>query len=269
MNTKLNFDVLDDLLADIYGFLPKLFFGILFIFFSWLLLKLLLFLIKKSLKFAKIDALTKKLNDISFLSPNFKFKPEKIILIFVKWFFILVFIIIGAELLDLELISNQVGKLLGYLPKFFSALTIFIFGLYGATYLKKSLQSLLRAIDVGGSKIVSNILFIVLAVFISIISLNQAGINTDIITSNLLLIIGAVLAAFTIAFGLGSRDLIFRLLLGFYAKKTFQVGQCIKIDNKEGVISAIDNITMIVVFADNKVVYPIKHVTNSKVEIIG
>ena len=240
--------------------LPKLFFGLLFILFAWLLLKLILFVVKKSLKFAKIDVLTDKLNDISFLDADFKIKPEKIILIFV---------IVGAEVLELNLVSNEVGKLLGYLPMFFSALAIFVFGLYGATYLKKSIRTLLKAIDISGSKVISNIVFIVLFIFVSIISLNQAGINTDIITSNLLLIIGSVLAAFSLAFGLGSRDVIFRLLLGFYAKKTFHVGQRIIIDEKQGVISAIDNITMVVTFVDNKIVYPIKYITNSRVEIIA
>ena len=240
--------------------LPKLFFGLLFILFAWLLLKLILFVVKKSLKFAKIDVLTDKLNDISFLDADFKIKPEKIILIF---------IIVGAEVLELNLVSNEVGKLLGYLPMFFSALAIFVFGLYGATYLKKSIRTLLKAIDISGSKVISNIVFIVLFIFVSIISLNQAGINTDIITSNLLLIIGSVLAAFSLAFGLGSRDVIFRLLLGFYAKKTFHVGQRIIIDEKQGVISAIDNITMVVTFVDNKIVYPIKYITNSRVEIIA
>ncbi len=269
MKKKLNFDVLDGLLNSIINFLPKLFFGFLFILFAWLLLKLLLFIVKKSLKFAKIDVLTKKLNDVSFLNSDFKIMPEKIILVFVKWFFILVFIIVGAELLELDLISNEVGKLLGYLPRFFSALALFVFGLYGASFLKNSLKTLLKAIDVNGSKIISNITFIILSIFVSIISLNQAGVNTDIITSNLLLILGSFLAALTLAFGLGSRDVIFRLLLGFYAKKTFQVGQRIVIDEKQGVISAMDNITMVVTFTDSKVVYPIKYVTNSRVEIIA
>lgn len=269
MNTELNFNVLDGLIDSMTRGLPKLFFGLLFILFAWLLLKLILFVVKKSLKFAKIDVLTDKLNDISFLDADFKTKPEKIILIFVKWFFILVFIIVGAEVLELNLVSNEVGKLLGYLPMFFSALAIFVFGLYGATYLKKSIRTLLKAIDISGSKVISNIVFIVLFIFVSIISLNQAGINTDIITSNLLLIIGSVLAAFSLAFGLGSRDVIFRLLLGFYAKKTFHVGQRIIIDEKQGVISAIDNITMVVTFVDNKIVYPIKYITNSRVEIIA
>lgn len=267
MKNDLNFNLLDELLQNIYDFLPRIVFGILFIIAAWLLLKLIMFIIKKSLKLTKISYLKDKLNNVPFVNSDFKIDPEKIILVFVKWFFILIFIIIGAEILNFDLISNEVGKLIHYLPQFFSALLIFVFGIYGANYLKKTLRTLLKAVDISGSKAISNILFIILVVMVSIMSLNQAGFNTDIITNNLFLILGAVLASFTIAFGFGSRDIVYRLLLGFYSKRNFTVGQRIVIDEKEGVIDAIDNISMVVVFNGNKVVYPIKYIANRKIEI--
>lgn len=103
---------------------------------------------------------------------------------------------------------------------------------------------------------------------VSIMSLDQAGINTDIITNNLILILGAVMVSLAISFGLGSRDVVFRLLLGFYSKRNFKIGQRIKIDEKEGVILAIDNISLLVKFEDTKVVYPIKYIANSRIEIV-
>lgn len=268
MKTDLNFNLLDELLRNTYEFLPKIIFGVLFIVLAWLLLKLILFIVKKSLKFTKISFLTEKLNSLSFLNADFKIDPEKIILVFVKWFLILIFIIVGAEILNFNLISNEVGKLIHYLPKFFSALLIFVLGIYGANYLKKTLRTLLKAIDINGSKVISNILFLILVVMVSIMALNQAGFNTDIITNNLFLILGAILASFTIAFGFGSRDIVYRLLLGFYSKRNFSVGQKIVVDEREGVIDAIDNISMVVVFNDAKVVYPIKYISNKKIEII-
>ncbi|WP_191859783.1 mechanosensitive ion channel family protein [Hanstruepera ponticola] len=268
MKTDLNFNLLDELLRNTYEFLPKIIFGVLFVVLAWLLLKLILLIVKKSLKFTRISFLTEKLNNVSFLNADFKIDPEKIILVFVKWFLILIFIIVGAEILNFNLISNEVGKLIHYLPKFFSALLIFVLGIYGANYLKKTLRTLLKAIDINGSKVISNILFLILVVMVSIMALNQAGFNTDIITNNLFLILGAILASFTIAFGFGSRDIVYRLLLGFYSKRNFSVGQKIVLDDKEGVIDAIDNISMVVVFNDAKVVYPIKYISNKKIEII-
>src|SRR5690606_13130995 len=220
------------------AFLPKFIFGILFIIVCWIILKLVLFVVKKTLKFSKIDALTKKLNEFPLLNSNIDIKPDKIILIFLKWFLILIFIVIGAELLNLSLLSNEIGKLINYLPRFFSALIILIFGLYGASYLKKSIRNLLKVVGVSGSKAISNIVFILLFIMICIMAMDQAGINTDIITNNINLILGAVMASFAISFGLGARDVVFRLLLGFYTKRNYNIGQKIIIDEKVGVILA-------------------------------
>lgn len=269
MNTKLDFRLLEELWNKVGEALPKVIFGILFIIISWLLLKVILYIVKKSLKFSKIDYFTNKINEVPLLGLDLEIKPQKIILIFVKWFLILVFIIIGSDLLNLDLISQEVSKLVNYLPKFFGALVIFIAGMYGAAYLKKSIRSLLKAIDINGSKVISQIVFIILTVVVSIMTFNQIGLNTEIITNNLFLIVGAILASFAIAFGLGSKDVILRLLLGFYSKRNFKVGQQIIIDGNKGVIKSIDSITLVVAFDDKKIIYPIKYISNSKIEILN
>jgi len=268
MDVKLNFTLLEDLWRKINEALPKVVFGLLLIIVLWLLLKLILYIVKKSLKFSKIDHLTQKINEIPILDSTLKIEPEKIILIFVKWFLILVFVIVGADLLGLDLISREVSKLIDFLPRFFSALVIFIAGLYGAAYLKKSIRTLLKAVDINGSKVISQIVFVILVLVVSIMALNQAGLNTEIVTNNLFLILGAILASFAIAFGLGAKDVILRLLLGFYSKRNFQIGQKIIINGKKGTIESIDNIAFVVVFDDRKVVYPIKYISNKKIEIL-
>jgi hypothetical protein len=139
----------------------------------------------------------------------------------------------------------------------------------GAAYLKNGLRSILKAMDVNGSKLMSQLLFVMLAIMVSIITLNHIGLETDIITNNLFLIIGTILASFTIAFGLGSRDIIFRLLLGYYSKRNFRIGQNILIDGNKGIIESIDNITFVVIFEDKKVVYPIKYISNRSIEILN
>lgn len=123
--------------------------------------------------------------------------------------------------------------------------------------------------DVNGSKLMSQLLFVMLAIMVSIITLNHIGLETDIITNNLFLIIGSILASFIIAFGLGSRDIIFRLLLGYYSKRNFRIGQNILIDGNKGIIESIDNITFVVIFEDKKVVYPIKYISNRSIEILN
>lgn len=273
MIDKLNFQLLDELwlkVCDvIYDIFPKVILGILFIIVSWLIIKGILFIVKKTMKLSGIHKLNKKINEIPLLNSTIKIEAEKIILFFIKWLLILVFIIIGSDFLGMNSMSKEVSKLIDYLPRFFSGLVIFILGLYGATYLRNFIRSFLKVIDVNGSNIISQIVFVMLSLMVFIITLNHVGLDTDIVANNLLLILGSILAAFTIAFGLGSKDIILRLLLGFYLKRNFQVGQRIMIDGKIGFIKSIDNITLVVAFEDRNIFYPIKYISNKNIEILN
>ena len=72
-----------------------------------------------------------------------------------------------------------------------------------------------------------------------------------------------------IAFGLGSKDIIYRLLLSFYTNRNFEIGQKVIIeDETKGVIIAINNICMTIQTENEKIVYPIKVITNKKIRII-
>ncbi|WP_170062791.1 hypothetical protein [Polaribacter filamentus] len=51
-----------------------------------------------------------------------------------------------------------------------------------------------------------------MAIVSSITALNQANVETDLITNNLSIIFVSILLAFALAFGLGSTDVIKRLL---------------------------------------------------------
>ena len=74
--------------------------------------------------------------------------------------------------------------------------------------------------------------------------------------------------SFTIAFGLGSKEIIQRLLFGFYSRKNLNVGQRIKIGDVQGVIESIDNIYMTLITTEGKFIFPIKEVSDKIIQII-
>ena len=110
-------------------------------------------------------------------------------------------------------------------------------------------------------------LLYLIAIIITITALNQAGIDTTIITNNLTLVLGSFLLAFAIAFGFGSKDVIQSLLFSFYSKRNFEIGQHIKVDDIKGQIESIDNICITLKTVKGKVVIPIKELVDKKVEI--
>src|SRR5690606_816513 len=181
---------------------------------------------------------------------------------------ILVLVTIGADILGFTVISAEIGKIIQYVPKLVSALVLLLLGFYLATLVKGGLINLLKSFDMGGSRILGNLSYFSILILFIILAANQAGINTDIVTANLLMVVGAFIAAFALATGLGSRDVVLRLILGFYSRKNLAIGTKVIIDGFQGTITAIDNICMTIENDQKIIVYPIKLIANKKVEII-
>ncbi len=270
MEKLLDFAPFKNLLKELNDFLPKILGAVVFFIIAWILLKLILFIVRKSLRLTNIDDLVRKIfENGAIFDSSLKIVPSKIIVGFVKWFFILVFLIIGSDLLGLTMVSNEVGSIISYFPQVFSAFVIFAFGVYLATLLKKSTKAMLSSFDLNGSNLISRIVFYIIFLIVTIVALNQAGIQTDIITDNLSLILGAFLASLALGLGLGSRDIILGLLQGFYARKNFKVGQKVRVGEYEGVIESIENITIVIKGDSDKLVLPMSHFSNLQVEILN
>ena len=263
----LTVESLNQMTINIAEFAPKVLFAILILLIGWLITKIIAFVLKRTLKFAKADKLTDIINEKNlFGKTDLKFNVTTVVVGFVKWIMFLVFLIIASDVMNWEIVSVEIGNLLRYLPRLFSAIALFMIGLYIANFIKKAVRGLFESFDLHGEKVISSLVFYVIIITITITALNQAGINTDIITNNLTIILGAILATIAIGFGLGSRDVINSLLFSFYSKRNFEVGQKIKIDDITGTIVSIDNICISVeVDGGDIIVIPIKEVVDTRV----
>lgn len=265
---NLTIDSLSSMGKEVAAVFPKIIGAITILIVGWLVIKIVLFLLGKILKLTKVSALSERINDMDiFGKGDFKIDIVKIILGFVKWGLLLVFLIVAADILNWGVISNEIGALLRYLPRFFSALVLLMIGFYIGNLVKNTVKRLFDSLELGGSNLVSNLLFYIIVIFISITALNQAGVDTTIITNNITLILGSFLLAFGLGLGLGSKDVIADILRSYYTRKTYAVGDKITIGDDSGTIEAIENNSLTLVTKAGKFVIPIKDVVAQKVEI--
>ncbi|MCC1483656.1 mechanosensitive ion channel family protein [Winogradskyella immobilis] len=231
--------------------------------------KLVVKIIKKVLKLAKVSKLDEKINEIEIVEgKNLNFDTVKVMSSFVKWIMYIMLIIMASDIMNLKIISEQIGNLLAYLPKLFTALIVFMIGLLFANFVKNGLKSLFESMDLSGGKMISQVIFFLLLTFISITALNQAGVDTEIITNNVVMIIGAFLLAFAIAFGLGAKEVITKLLKTFYARKTYEVGQKIEFNNSIFEVDSIENIFIVLKNDNEKLIVPIDDLTSTQIKIL-
>lgn len=242
--------------------------ALLVLLFGWLFIKILLSILKKTFKAIKIDKLGDKLNDIEIIEgKKLNINISKIVLTTIKWALLIILLIVVSEMMGLSIISEEIGKLIAYIPQILSAAIIFVIGLFIANFVKKSIQSFFKSFELSGSKAVSQLVFFIILALVSITALNQAGINTDIITNNLNMIFGAFLVAFALAVGFGAKDVVADLMRAFYSRRLYEIGQKIKFKNIEGEIEAIEDISVVIKTKEGKVIVPIKELVENQVEI--
>ncbi|WP_431157560.1 mechanosensitive ion channel family protein [Winogradskyella poriferorum] len=235
---------------------------------GWIVTKIVVRVIKKVLKVAKVDKLDDKLNEIEIVEgKELNFDTIKIVSNFVKWLMYIVILITASDILGLEIISTQISELLSYLPHLFAALLIFILGLLFANFVKNGLKSLFESMDLSGGKMISQVVFFLILTFISITALNQAGIDTSIITNNINMIIAAFLLAFAIAFGLGAKEVVGKLLKSFYARKTYEVGQKIEFNDKMYTVEAVESISIKLKNDNGILIVPINDIVENQVQL--
>lgn len=256
-----------DLLAKgLVGFLLL----VLYVVFGWLLLRVVSFLFKKTLRFLHIEKLQEVFDKNELFGKlSVELRLEKVIITFVKIFVVLLLVVVGAELFGLEIVSREVSNFVSYMPKLFIALAMLVAGVYFASWLKKTIVGVLKAIDFSGARFVGALVFYLVFIFVAITVLNQAGINTDIITSNISIVIGAFMLMVVLSLGLGSKDMVARLLNSFYTRKNIEIGKRIRLNNEiEGYVIAIDNVYLCLLVDGKKNFIPINKVSDSQIEVL-
>ena len=158
---------LSDILTSTVQLLPKIILGILGLIVAWILVKIIMFILKRILKAAKMDRLSQKFTDAKlFGDKEVKVDLIKITLGITKILLILLFAVVLSEVLGLTAISDGIVSIFGYLPTLFSAILILGGGLYLASLVKKATLTLFDSMGIGGSKFISGTLFYLIAFFV-------------------------------------------------------------------------------------------------------
>lgn len=259
---------LEKVWLDVAASAPKILGVLVLIIIFLIVTKIITSILKKLLNKANVNKLGDKLNAIELSEgKRLNINLVNVLVKTVKWLLYLILITIVADILHLTAVSDGLKSFMGYLPKLFTALVIVTLGLLFATFVKKTLQNLFDSLELSGGKLLSQLVFILLMVLISITALNQAEINTDIITSNIKMILAAFLLAFALAFGLGARNAIEKVLNTFYARKLYEVGQVIEFNDIRGEVEAINSISITLKTKTGKIIVPIKDIVESQVSV--
>lgn len=232
--------------------MPTLLIGILILIGGWLIAKLLSNIVKrvlvklkdvKALQWMKLDKMSEKTG----LDIDFPVIISKI----VYWIVFLFFIVAASETFGWSNVSKEISVFIHYLPKILSALLIFALGYAIATFVRDAVKNVSKSMGIGLGDLLSNILFYFLILIVTLTSLSQAGVNINIISTHMYIIIGAFGVAFAISVGLGAREVVSDLLKNFYNRGVLNHGDGVQYKDITGTVDKITK-TSVVIASEGK-----------------
>ncbi len=264
---NINFHMVDQFFQPIISSLPKILGAIGLFILGFIIAKVIRKLTKAFLVKIKVDMLADKLDEIElFANTKIKLVISSIVAGIIYYLLLVVFTIAITDMLNLTTVSYYLTTIINYLPQAFTAIAFLIVGVLFADFIRKMVYSAAKSIGIPSSRIISTVLFYFLFINVFISALTQAGIDTEFIQSNITMIIGGVVVAFALGYGIASKDVMSSILASYYNKR-FKEGDTITIESYTGQIVSISN-TDLVLKADNKmVVIPLSKISKESIVI--
>lgn len=184
------------IVSSIFAMIPNVLGAIVIIAIGVIIAKLVAKLLENLLAGVGADTLIEKVTG----TPAKKFVLSKVISAVVKYVLVIVFLVQGINVLNLPVLTEIGGAVIGYMPAALSAVIIVTIGLFAgntaeAVIAKKFPEAKMCAV-------VAKVAIYVLTAFLC---LSQLGVASAIVETTFILIIAAVCVAVAIAFGVGGR----------------------------------------------------------------
>lgn len=259
---------LSSMLTSMMTSVPSFLLALLIIVLGILISKTVAKVVAKLLSKIGIDRLGEKLNEIDIVQKlNTEIKISKIFSKIIYYFLLFIFIIAATDVLNMSAISDLVMNAFNMIPKLLVGLVILIFGTILADGIKNVVKTALESLSIPSAQLISAFLFYFLFINVVISAIAQADINTGFLEQNLSIVIGGIVVAFAIGYGLASKDMVANFLGSFYAQGKIKEGDTITVEGTTGVVVNIDRNSLVLDSKGSEIIIPLSLVMKKKLEI--
>jgi len=151
----------------------------------------------------------------------------------------IVVVLAAVSLLGLSVLDDAINQAVLFLPRILTALVLLLAGVVVGTFAKNRIDRLARQMDFPDAT-GRAVELLVIAVF-AVTALAQLGVSTTLLTLLVSLLLGGVITAFALAFGLGGREVARALSSGRFVRDTYDVGATIAVAGHRGEIVDIES----------------------------
>jgi Conserved TM helix len=200
-------DTTREFLHQIAAFLPRLALALAVLVVGWLLAKTVRFAVEKGLRAVNFNVLTERAGTDYFLSQGgLRGDTTTLFGIFAFWAVIFATLIIAFNGLGLTYITDLLQRIELFMPKVLVAMLVVVFGSYFARFVGEAVHTYCVDAQIPDADILGNIARYLIMAFVVMIALSQVEVGGDIVQRTFLIILGGLVLALALAFGLGGKD---------------------------------------------------------------
>jgi hypothetical protein len=200
-------DTTREFLHQIAAFLPRLALALAVVAVGWLFAKAVRFAVEKGLRAVNFNVLTERAGTDHFLQQGgLRGDTTTIFGLFAYWVVILATLIIAFNGLGLTYITDLLQRVELFLPKVLVAMLVVVLGSYFARFIGEAVNTYCVDAQIADADILGKIARYLIMTFVVMIALSQVEVGGDIVQRTFLIILGGLVLALALAFGLGGKD---------------------------------------------------------------
>ncbi|MDO9004155.1 MAG: hypothetical protein Q7V20_11945 [Aquabacterium sp.] len=194
-------------LFELGAFLPRLGVAIVVMLLGILLAKAARFAIQRGLRAINFHILTKRSGMDSFLKKGGTLiDTVELFGLLAYWLVILIALVVAFNGLGLTHVTELLGRVMWFVPKVIVALLILAFGAYFARFVANAVYTYCENADIRDGDSLSRLARYAIMAFVVMIALDQMEVGGTIIRDAFLIVLGGIVLAIALAFGLGGRE---------------------------------------------------------------
>jgi hypothetical protein len=196
-----------EFLHQVAAFLPRLLLALVVLAVGWLLAKAARFAVEKALRAANFNVLTERAGTDNFLhQAGMRGDTTTLFGLVAFWLVVLATLMIAFNGLGLTYITDLLGRVVWFTPKLLVAMLVVVFGSYCARFVGSAVHTYCEDAQIPDADMLGRIARYLIVIFVVMIALGQVEVGGDIVQRTFLIILGGLVLALALAFGLGGKE---------------------------------------------------------------
>jgi Conserved TM helix len=196
-----------EFLHQVAALLPRLALALGIVLLGWLVAKAARFAVERALRAINFNVLTERAGTDHFLQQGgLRGDTTTLFGIFAYWLVILAAFMTAFNTLGLTHVTDLLHRVMLFTPKILVAMLAVVLGSYFARFVGNAVATYCLEAHIPDAELLGKIAQYLIMAFVIMIALSQVEVGGDIVQRSFLVILGGIVLALALAFGLGGKD---------------------------------------------------------------